>query len=187
MLEILNADVARARAGTATPGRGALRMVASSFGLQALLVYRLGRWIGSTARRPAGRGLAILLWPCYRFLAWIVRKAYGIALELSADIGPGLRIHHFGGIHLRGCTLGANCVIHQEVIVEPSSEGSSGPRLGDRVWIGPHARIVGSFTIEGGATIGAGTIVDRDVPASCLVMGSPCRLVYIGYDNSTLP
>jgi serine O-acetyltransferase len=117
-------------------------------------------------------------------LAAYVRLAYDIHLDETAEIGPGLYIGHFGGIRLRNCRLGANCAISQEVRIEPAANGSNGPVIGNRVWIGSHARIEGALRVGDGATIAAGAVVTRDVAPGCLVMGNPARVVQKDYDNS---
>ncbi|GEJ57614.1 serine acetyltransferase [Anaeromyxobacter diazotrophicus] len=155
-------------------------------GLQALVAYRLGRWVRAAARRPARWPAAAGLAPAWALLDAWVRRAFDIHLDASAEIGAGLQIWHLGGIRLRGCRLGERCVIHQEVRVEPAPEGGAGPRLGDRVWVGPHARIVGPVHVGAGATVAAGAVVTRDVPPDSLVMGNPARVVRVGYDNAAL-
>lgn len=58
------------------------------------------------------------------------------------------------------------------------------PQIGDNVWIGPGAVITGAITVGDGATISAGTVLSKDVPAACLVAGNPGRVVARDYDNS---
>jgi len=57
----------------------------------------------------------------------------------------------------------------------------SGPRprieIGDDVWIGARATIVGDVRIGDGAIVGAGAVVTADVPAGCVVAGNPARVV----------
>ena len=187
MFESVRADLLRAQ-GCAWEGpRRALHTLVNSYGLQALLVYRLGRWLRDARRRPGRWLLALLGWVPYRLLYALVRLAYDIQLETSADLGPGLLIHHFGGIRLRSCRLGANCVIHHEVQLEPAADCQDGPQLGDHVWVGPHARISGPIQVGNGATVGAGAVVLRDIPANALALGDPASVARLGYDNSALP
>jgi serine O-acetyltransferase len=187
MFESVRADLLRAQ-GCAWEGpRRAIHTLVNSYGLQALLVYRLGRWLREARRHPWRWLLAPLLWPTQWLLSGLVRTAYDIRLDSSADIGPGLLIHHFAGIRLRACRLGTNCVIHHEVHLEPAADGQDGPQLGDRVWVGPHARILGQIRVGRGATVGAGAVVRRDVAENALVLGNPASVARSGYDNSSLP
>lgn len=170
-----------------SPGeRGSVVGFALDFGPQALVAYRCARWVRGAVRRPSRWIPALLLAaPCLVMTAF-ARIAYDIHLDSSADIGPGLRLFHFGGVLLRECTLGDRCVVHHQVRIEPLPLQDLGPRIGSRVWIGPHARIVGPVTIGDGATIGGGAVVTHDVPAGALVAGNPARTTLIHYDNSAL-
>lgn len=47
----------------------------------------------------------------------------------------------------------------------------------DGVWIGAKAVILPSVTIGENAVIGAGSVVNRDIPASCVAVGNPCRVI----------
>jgi serine O-acetyltransferase len=161
-----------------------LRLVLDTFGLQALLVYRFGRLLTDLRKKPAGVIASIGLYPVYWLLAGYVRLAYGIRLELSADIGPGLYIGHFGGIHVANCRLGPQCSLQQRVRIDIDNMSPHGPVIGSGVWIGAHAQISGPIQIGDGVTIGAGAVVNQTIPPGCLVMGNPGRITQRDYDNS---
>lgn len=154
-------------------------------GLQALFAYRIGRKLLQARRR-------IYLWPLQPF-GWLLyfltsryaRLAFDIHLDLSADIGPGLHIGHFGNIRIEHCKLGAHCSIAQSVHVRPRT-ATEGPVVGDRVWIGAHAQIVGAYVIGAGSTISAGGIVQKDVPENTLCLGNPARVIIRNYDNRAI-
>lgn len=156
-----------------------------NYGLQALLGYRLGKFLALLTRDYRFAALAAPGWLLYLPLRTYARFALGIRLDLSADIGPGLYIGHLGNIHLRRCKLGLNCSIAQSSQIMPSADGA-GPGIGSHVWIGAHARIIGPFTIGSSATISAGAVVFRNIPAGALCLGNPARIVIRHYDNSRL-
>ena len=158
------------------------QLFADSFGLQALLAYRLGRWLLAAGRRVYLWPLLAPGWTIYYVLSRYVRVAYGIRIELSADIGPGFYIGHFGAIRLRRCRIGANCSIGRLTSIGAAAAGP-GPVIDDRVWIGAHVQILGSWHVGRGATIGAGTIVMSDIPEGMLWLGNPGRAVMRNYDN----
>ena len=60
---------------------------------------------------------------------------------------------------------------------------ASGPELsapihiGNNVWIGGGAIVLPGVTVEDGATIGAGSVVTKDVPANSVAAGNPCRVM----------
>ncbi len=161
-----------------------LHKLLHGYGQQALLVYRLERWVRHMRTHPLVWPAAIAATPTVWLMAAYVRRAYGIHLDSSATIGPGLLIGHLGGIHVRQCRIGAQCAIQQRVRLEPAPGGSQGPRIGDRVWIGAHARVSGAFRIGDGATVAPGSVVLCDVEPGWLMAGNPARAVRSGVDNS---
>ncbi len=50
-------------------------------------------------------------------------------------------------------------------------------RIGDRVWVGEQVCILPGVTIGEGAVIGAGAVVNRDIPANCVAVGNPARII----------
>jgi serine O-acetyltransferase len=166
--------------------RSDLRLILAHYSLQALLVYRLGRWIRDSARSPLRWIPALLAVPFYLVLAAFVRVAYDVHLASSAEIGGAFFIGHFGGVRVGRCRIGSHCSIHQRVRIGPGPGGGPGPSIGDRVWIGPHARVVGPWRIGTGATIGGGAEVRHDVGEGALLLGNPARVVSFHYDNRVL-
>ncbi|MFO1406382.1 MAG: hypothetical protein U1F08_02480 [Steroidobacteraceae bacterium] len=161
----------------------ATRMAFAHIGLQALFVYRFGQWIRRRRRRPWGWVVFAAFWVAYWALEWAIRLAYDIHLDPSAEIGPGLYIGHFGGIDVRNCRIGSHCSLQQQVRIGATDGSNEGPVIGDRVWIGAHARVLGRMSIGDGATIGAGAVVTGDVASRCLVLGNPARVAAKDYDN----
>jgi serine O-acetyltransferase len=158
------------------------QLLLDNCGLQALLAYRLGRYLLQVRHRYFLWALWPIGWPVYYLLSRYVRVAFDIRLELSADIGPGLYIGHFGAIHVRRCRMGTNCSIGRLTDISPAGDGP-GPVIGDRVWMGLHVHIVGNYRVGSGATVSAGAVVRRDVPEAALCLGNPARLVWRNYDN----
>lgn len=62
-------------------------------------------------------------------------------------------------------------------------ERSKGPELarpvtiGHRVWIGGRAIVLPGVTIGDNTTIGAGSVVTKDIPANVVAAGNPCRVL----------
>jgi len=161
---------------------GVLRLFAHSYGLQALLAYRLGRYLLRAGRSYYLWPLLLVCWPIYYVLSRCARVAYDIRLELSADIGPGFYVGHFGAIRVRRCRIGANCSIGQLTTISAAADGR-GPVIGDRVWIGAHTQIVGPHRIGSDATVGAGSVIQGDIPERSLCLGNPAHLVRHNYNN----
>jgi maltose O-acetyltransferase len=49
--------------------------------------------------------------------------------------------------------------------------------IGDNVWIGGNTVILPGVTIGDNAVIGAGSVVTKSIPADCLAVGNPCRVI----------
>lgn len=112
-----------------------------------------------------------------------------IALEAEFADKPSFP-HGITGIFVsRGAKIGKNCVIFQQVTIGSNTiEGSKGfgaPTIGDDVYIGVGAKIIGGVHIGNRCRIGAGCIVTCDVPDdSTVVMGKPRILVNKNRDNT---
>ena len=184
MMEIVRRDLDRYLRHSAGDRRARVLAIATNCGLQAVLVYRFGRWLQRLQRAYWWSfPLVIPGWIAYALALLLTRYGYGIRVALSADIGPGLCIWHFGGIDVRDCTIGSNCAIAQQTKIGPAP-GGKGPVVGNRVWFSPHACAIGPFRIGDGATIGAGVTLSEDVPANVLIIGNPARVAMQAYDNS---
>ncbi len=151
-------------------------------GFWASAVYRVNRWAVQRLRfRPLRLVAQVFLSP----LSKLTEIVTGICIPASADIGEGLYIGHFGGIFLpsRG-RLGRNCSVSQGVTIGQAGTGDKrgAPTIGDRVYIGPHAIVVGKITVGDDAAVCAGAVVTRSVPARAVVAGNPARV--ISYDGS---
>lgn len=59
--------------------------------------------------------------------------------------------------------------------------------IGDNVWIGNYARICKGVSIGNNSIIGANTVVTKDIPANCIAVGNPARIVRYNIDKETQP
>jgi serine O-acetyltransferase len=157
-----------------------------NFGLRVLVIYRLGRWLSNNRKIWYFWPFTIPLYPAFWLLSIFARKAYGIDLDQSADIGPGLYINHFGGIEVRNCRIGSHCNIQQQVKLGTNKTSDKSLIIGQGVYIGAHSKIFSNVTVGDGATIGAGTLVSQNVPQRSLLLGNPSRITQTDYDNSSL-
>jgi serine O-acetyltransferase len=140
----------------------------------AVWLYRRGRRILARRDGPLKRIALKLYWLVYR----IVETAVGITLPVTAEIGPGLRIWHFGNVVLHAkVVIGANCTLRHGVTIGDRHAGGPVPRLGDNVDVGAYAQILGGIRIGNNCTIGAMSVVLADVPDGATVVGIPARVV----------
>ena len=99
-------------------------------------------------------------------------------MEMCID-PPGLYIGHIGGVHINPqAILGSNCDLAHRVTIGASAMGRQGaPVLGDDVYIGTGATLVGRIKVGSGAKIAANTLVISNIPAGATVMGVPGRII----------
>lgn len=104
---------------------------------------------------------------------------YGFQIPLSTKIGPGLHIGHFGSIVINGASIiGDNCNIsHNVTIGQQNRGGKKGcPIIGNYVWIGTGAVIVGKIKIGNRVLIAPNSYVNIDIPDNSVVIGNPAKV-----------
>lgn len=105
---------------------------------------------------------------------------FGIQVPHIAKISGGLFMGHYGGIVISNeAIIGENCNIAQGVTIGRINNGPrrGAPKIGNRVWIGPNAVLVGNITIGDNVLIAPLSFVNIDVPANCMVIGNPGKIV----------
>lgn len=123
----------------------------------------------------------------YRFACWCQEKRvpglYGVTirwiyfrfgLEIWGDIDGGLYIAHPIGTVVAVNRMGKNCSVIAAATLGMRNKPIF-PTLGDDVFIGAGARILGDITIGNGAKVGANAVVVHDVEADTTVVGIPAK------------
>ena len=138
------------------------------------------------ANRDKGGILSAIRWrlAAARWRFWGVIG--GISIPLRCEIGGGLQMPHTNGIVINvGAKIGCNCDIYQQVTIGKMKGGC--PKIGDNVFVGPGATILGAVTIGDGACIGAHALVINDVPAGARVFAIPSEIYPAKADVRTRP
>jgi serine O-acetyltransferase len=93
-------------------------------------------------------------------------------------LGPGFFVEH-GLVTLIGAhIIGKNCWINSGVTIGyKTGLEKSLAIIGDNVYIGAGAKILGPVTIGDNVLIGANAVITRNVPSNCTVVGVPARIV----------
>jgi serine O-acetyltransferase len=142
------------------------------FPFSAVVLYRFKRWLHD-------RHVPILP----RLCDWLNIVLWQVQIADNATIGPGLCISHGEVIIAGEVKVGRNCtfnpfsgcgLVHKRRTGHPW-EGLVGPTLGDNVFVGVGARIMGPITVGDNVRIGANSIVIHDVPEGAVVIGIPAR------------
>lgn len=101
---------------------------------------------------------------------------YGFQIPISTKIGKGFQLLHFGNVVFNPeCIIGENCTVAQGVLIGQSNNGT--PIIGERVWIGANAIIVGNVKVGNNVLIAPGAYVNIDIPDNSLVIGNPCKII----------
>jgi serine O-acetyltransferase len=96
----------------------------------------------------------------------------------TKDIGSGFMIWHGVSTIIQAKKIGKNCTIRQHITVgNLGNIGGGIPVIGDNVEIGSGAIIIGNITIGNNTIIGAGSVVTKDVPENCTVVGVPAYII----------
>jgi serine O-acetyltransferase len=98
----------------------------------------------------------------------------------TCDIGRNTYCSHRGiGVVIhKNSKIGANCVIGPSVVLGGRhSDSPGGPIVGDGVYIGTGAKLIGPINIGNNVKIGANAVVTKDVPDNCTVVGIPAKVV----------
>jgi serine O-acetyltransferase len=126
-----------------------------------------------------------------RLISQISRFWTGIEIHPGARIGRGLFIDHGMGLVVGETTeIGDNCVLFHNVTLGGTGKhsGKRHPTLGDNVFVGTGAIILGPVKIGNDARIGANTFIYMgDVPDGATVVGTPGRIVHIDGKKVDLP
>lgn len=112
----------------------------------------------------------------YTILRLLLRVDIPDFLEFNDNIGGGLVFVHTYGLGISGyARIGKNCTMHQMSTIGFGKGGV--PTIGDDVFIGMGAYILGKVRVGNNVRIGAGAIVVDDVPDNCTVVGSKARII----------
>jgi serine O-acetyltransferase len=142
-------------------------------GTIAVLVYRFGRWAHGL-RVPVLKQLLTLVYlPAKAFVV----MAFGIYIPVRADIGKGFTIHNFSSIFICDARIGENLIVFQNVTIGYLRGQPKPPELGNNVFLGAGAKVLGSVKLGDNVVVGANSVVISDVPPNCMVMGVPARII----------
>jgi len=143
-----------------------------------LVVHRFG-WNISKLRKAGHKYLLVIYIPLV-FLKKILEILFGCSVPFSCQIGSRVIFRH--GLH--GVFISSDAVIGRDVVIMHqvtigSNFGSNGiryaPTIGDNVFIGPGAKIIGNVNIGSNVKIGANALVVDDVDPGTIVVAAKAQ------------
>jgi len=166
LLQTMREDI-RAKASWNYDGHGSREMLRALFsdGTLAVVLYRLMQ-----ASHHAGLAPAEML---FNKMNTVLGQCI---IGRGAEFGPGLVLIHSQGVVINGAVRAGQHVLIEHQVTIGAEKGKS-PSLGDNVFIGCGAKIVGPVMVGNGARIGANAVVVHDVPADTTVVGIPAKPV----------
>jgi len=135
-------------------------------------IYLMRKVSAYHKRHPVGMLWRVLLKRC--------SARYGMQISPETRIGKGFSLLHWGPMVIsHAAVMGDYCTVSQGVTIGLSPRGGNSgvPTLGNRVWIGPNAVVVGGISIGDNVLIGPNSYVNFDVPANSIVIGNPGKVI----------
>lgn len=119
----------------------------------------------------------------YRIAKACVGVLWGIDLCYTIRLGRRVRIWHYGCMILGARAIGDDVTLRHATtfgLLHQGDPATHKPIIGNRVDIGSGAAILGRVHVGDGATIGANSVVVKDVAPGATVFGVPARPVDLG-------
>lgn len=152
-----------------------------------------GRWVWLQNVRVL---LSVTIWSViqYRFAHWVYKLRIPVVKQIltvialvfqkwvelwttchicrEAEIGPGLLIHSPYCIGIGATRIGKNLTVGMGVLITSGAKG-----LGDNVYFGPGAKLIGDTRVGNNVVVAANSLVISDVPDNATVIGVPARIM----------
>src|SRR5579862_7760415 len=132
-----------------------------------VISYRYAHWTLGVRIPVVGQLLRI----SGLFFRKFVEIFTSVHIDVHAKIGPGFVIHSVYAINLGKTTIGENFTIATGCLISHACRG-----IGDNVYFGPGAKLVGDAKIGSNVVIAANSLVLTDVRSNMMVMGVPARI-----------
>ena len=112
-------------------------------------------------------------------ITYFIRFVFSAYLPYKLKLGRKFVLGYGGlGVVIQKRTfIGDDCHIDQNVTIGGTSKKYDVPKLGNHVYVGAGAKIIGPITIGDNVVIGANAVVVNDIPSGSLVVGIPGKVI----------
>lgn len=149
--------------------RSTLEILLTYPGVHALLMHRLCHRLWLSGWHITAR-----------ILSFISRTVSNVDIHPGATIGRCLFIDHGAGVVIgETAVIGDDVTLYHGVTLGGTTwnKEKRHPTLGNKVLIGAGAKILGNITLGDSVRVGANSVVVKDVPPCCTVIGIPGRII----------
>lgn len=109
-------------------------------------------------------------------IKWLAPPYNCYTIGTYTKIGEGLLgIHPFATI-INAKSIGDNFTIRNNVTIGDNNKDEK-PTIGNNVTVNVHSVVFGNISIGDNVIIGAGTLIHKNVPSNCIVVGNPARII----------
>ena len=115
-----------------------------------------------------------------RLISEKAKRKTGIEIHPGATIGKNLFIDHSMGVVIgETCIIGDNVTLFHGVTLGGTGKekGKRHPTIGNNVFIGSGAKILGNITIGNSVKIGANSVILESIPDNVTVVGIPGKII----------
>lgn len=140
-------------------------------GPQAIILYRIAHLLHKNG---------VFFIP--RFISQFARLLTGIEIHPGAVIGKGVFIDHGMGVVIgETAVVGDYCLLYQGVTLGATGKetGKRHPTLGCNITVGAGAKILGNINIGSHTRVGAVSVVLKNIPPNCTVVGIPGQIISV--------
>ena len=117
-----------------------------------------------------------------RIISEKAKRKTGIEIHPGATIGKNLFIDHGMGVVIgETCIIGDNVTLFHGVTLGGTGKekGKRHPTIGNNVFIGSGAKILGNITIGNNVKIGANSVILESIPDNVTVVGIPGKIIIL--------
>ncbi|GHE89383.1 serine O-acetyltransferase [Thalassotalea profundi] len=150
-----------------------LRVLLSD-GTSANVFYRLTHWL-----------ITYKLSPFAIITLWLNRVINGCVIGAAAKFDLGFVIMHPVGVVINSKVRGGQNIIVESGVVIGDEKGQA-PVLGDNIFIGAGAKIIGGIKVGSNVKIGANAVVVKDIPDNVTVVGIPAKIISKNVEDTSV-